>query len=333
MATPVQTEPTQNANESKVKKTSKKRQLDEDEADYTIDTPGARDITASKRGSCHTAVAKLKMSGKMAKNDMMRKDTVQGSMLSLLFHGLLCDLVIAGPNDSAWKVPRGIAMLYSQKMSKDLSSPMTQTIKMLNHPPHAIDCCVAHIKHVGDYRVVKMLDQHQLYHATTPPSTKTPIPKGITASHIHVDVLILAIEWQMENLRHYAHIELANSLGKPSSPTFDEFEKLVLDTGIFTAKYCKAPICDDTAVNNALTALGTYAALHNETWFKTRRIAYSELLPKAPYLSKYRDLALADLPEFIQAHHLAGKKARLTDSGRGFEDVRMRSSMLMDTEE
>ena len=78
MATPVQTKPTQNANESKVKKTSKKRQLDEDEADYTIDTPGARDITASKRGSCHTAVAKLKMSGKMAKNDMMRKDTVQG---------------------------------------------------------------------------------------------------------------------------------------------------------------------------------------------------------------------------------------------------------------
>lgn len=210
---------------------------------------------------------------------------------------------------------------------------MTQTIKMPNHPAHAIDCCVAHIKHVGDYRVVKMLDQHQLYHATTPPSTKPPIPKGITASHIHVDVLILAIEWQMENLRHYAHIELANSLGKPSSPTFDEFEKLVLETGIFTAKYCRAPICDDTAVNNALTALGTYAALHNETWFKTRRIAYSELLPKAPYLSKYRDLALADLPEFIQAHHLAGKKARLTDSGRGFEDVKMRSSMLMDTDE
>jgi len=96
---------------------------------------------------------------------------------------------------------------------------------------------------------------------------------------------------------------------------------------------CKAPICDDTAVNNALTVLGTYAALRNEMWFKTRRIAYSELLPKAPYLSKYRDLALADLPEFIQAHHLAGKKARLTDSGRGFEDVKMCSSMLMDTEE
>jgi len=82
-----------------------------------------------------------------------------------------------------------------------------------------------------------------------------------------------------------------------------------------------------------LTALGTYAALHNETWFKTHRITYSELLPKAPYLSKYRDLALADLLEFIQAHHLAGKKARLTDSGRGFEDVRLRSSMLMDTGE
>ena len=96
---------------------------------------------------------------------------------------------------------------------------------------------------------------------------------------------------------------------------------------------CKAPICDDIAVNNALTALGTYAALHNETWFKTRRIAYIELLPKAPYLSKYCDLALADLPEFIQAYHLTGKKARLTDSGRGFEDVKMRSSMLMDTEE
>ncbi|KAH6839672.1 hypothetical protein BKA58DRAFT_441676 [Alternaria rosae] len=211
-------------------------------------------------------------------------------------------------------------MLYSQKMSKDLSPPMTQTIKMLNHPPHAIDCCVTHIKHVGDYRVVKLIDQQQLYHATTPPSTKPPIPKGITASHIHVDMLIIAIEWEMENIRHYAHIELTNSLGKPSSPTFDEFEKL-------------APMCDDTAVNNALTALGAYAALHNETWFKTRRIAYSELLPKAPYLSKYRDLAMANLPEFIQAHHLAGKKAKLADTGRGFEDVKMRSSMLMQTEE
>ncbi|KAI4941180.1 hypothetical protein J4E91_010971 [Alternaria rosae] len=315
MATPVQTNPTQNANESKVKKASRKRQLDEDEADYTVETPGARGITASKRGSFHTAVTKLKIT------------------LSLLFHGLLCDLVIAGPKDSAWKVPRGIAMLYSQKMSKDLSSPMAQTIKMLNHPPHAIDCCVAHIKHVGNYRVFKMIDQQQLYHATTQASTKPPIPKGITASHIRVDILILAIEWQMENLRHYAHIELANSLGKPSSPTFDEFEKLVLETGIFTAKYCKAPICDDTAVNNALTALGAYAALHNETWFKTRRIAYSELLPKAPYLSKYRDLALANLPEFIQAHRLAGKKAKLADTGRGFEDVKMRSSMLMQTEE
>lgn len=196
------------------------------------------------------------------------------------------------------------------------------TIRMKDHPRYAVDCAVAHIIHHSEYRVVKNLQEQELYHAANHGSEGPVVPEGVTASQIHVEVFILGHEWKIHNLKILARNEILKALGLTDQPTCKQFKKLLLDTGIFSEKFCKAPTYRDHLVNEVLSALGTYGAMQHEQWMAQDYYEYMELLEySGPYFSMYLLNAQAQHTAFLR--ELPRDAKRLKSSSNNNDDVSM----------
>ncbi|KAH7355818.1 hypothetical protein BKA66DRAFT_597235 [Pyrenochaeta sp. MPI-SDFR-AT-0127] len=294
---------------------ARKREDEHDDVEYTIESEGARDIVAYQRGDFHIAFGKYTYTGEIAKADVTSAMAVRINCAALIYHGLPRDLLIAGQHRCTWFVPACLARLFSERINETMKNPLDcLTIKMMDHPPYAVDCAVTHIIHQAEYRVIKYLQEQKLYNAKSH-GIEPVVPENITASRIHVDVFILGHYWKIYNLKILARDELVKALGLTDRISLQQFKDLVLDTGIFTEKFAKSPTCDEHLVDDVLRLLGSYAATRHEAWMAEDRIGYMDMVPKAPYFAVYRDLAQAGHQAFLRDLPPSSKRVKRNDNG------------------
>ncbi|CAE7177414.1 hypothetical protein P3342_001870 [Pyrenophora teres f. teres] len=314
----------QAVSESKTRSGTRKREFEDDAVEYTLESPGAHDVTFSSLYVAHTPLLKVMYGGSNTTSDEKETITSLRRVLKTLTDDYDHDLTIIGLHGCVWKVSSKAIQLFSERAATVLNLTK-KTLKMTGHPVFAVDCLVAHLTHLGDYRVNRILEKQELSHATSAPSKKVIIPKDLTAAEVHVEVLKIGVAWDIAYLKQLAVQGLYNALSSKGL-TFVEFERLCIHTKVFTAVICGVPaICGDVYVRRALSELGTYAATQHEIWITKHHQEYFHLYTKAPYLVWYRDGAMREIPGKLQAFQLKNKKPRFDDEDTQRPDYSMMS--------